>query len=178
MEGDELMRNMILIGYMGSGKSTIGKRLARSMNYEFVDTDQWIEQQQQCKIREIFDQQGEAYFRSLETQLLIQLSSRKKPMVISTGGGMPCQEGNIELLQKLGTVIYLKASPEILVQRLSGDKSRPLLRGSNLNDKVKQMLAIRDPLYKLAAHEVIVTDGLTLEKTVELIQNKERRDIR
>jgi len=162
---------------MGSGKSTIGKRLARSMNYEFIDSDQWIEQEEHLKIRDIFAQYGEAYFRRKETELLRKLSKRKKPMILSTGGGMPCQKENVELLKNLGTVYYLKASPDTLTQRLSGDLSRPLLQGVHLKTKVEEMLAVRDPIYTVTAHEVIETDGLTIEKAVELIQNKERRNI-
>ena len=169
------MQNLILIGYMGSGKTTVGKLLSKRYGYQFVDTDEMIEKQQNCKISDIFEKDGEAYFRELETKLLKEIQKSMEHTVIATGGGMPCQNENAMLLRQLGTVVYLKVSKKIILQRVQGDTTRPLLNGNQLEKKVESMLAIRDPLYENAAHYVIETDHIPLHEVVERIHELENQ---
>lgn len=163
------MNNIILIGYMGSGKTTIGKRLADAMQQSFYDTDEMIEQQANQKISDIFANQGEAYFREMETHTLEKLQGTLNHVVLSTGGGMPCSEINARLLKSLGTVIYLQVSKKVVVQRLQGDTTRPLLQGEDFEKKVETMLQIRHPLYERVADVVINTDQLSVDEIVNEI---------
>ena len=110
------MAVIILIGYMGSGKSTLGKKVARKLNYEFLDTDSVIEEQAGMTIADIFQQFGEPHFRTLEHDLLLSLKDRDK-IVVATGGGMPCFKGNMDLLNELGKTFYLNRSVNELVHR-------------------------------------------------------------
>lgn len=165
------MNNIILIGYMGSGKTTIGKRLSNDLQLEFVDTDSLIEKQQNCKISEIFEQQGETYFRELETKLLEDLNGTLKASILSTGGGMPCKEVNIKLLKSIGIVIYLQVSKETVLHRLRGDHTRPLLNETDISSKIDNMLAIRQPIYERAAEYIINVDHLSVSEVVNRIKN-------
>lgn len=164
-------QNIILIGFMGSGKSSVGKRLARRLNYHFEDTDQMIEMKAGCTINHIFERKGEAYFRELETAILEEIKSFTTQTVIATGGGMPVAKHNRERLKEIGHVVYLKASKETIVKRLSGDKTRPKLRGDNLSGKVDQLLTIREPIYEEAAHQVVETDSKPFDEIIDLIVN-------
>ena len=147
------MAVIILIGYMGSGKSTLGKKVARKLNYEFLDTDSMIEERAGMTIADIFDQFGEPHFRTLEHDLLLSLKDRDK-IVIATGGGMPCFKGNMDLLNELGKTFYLNRSVNELVHRLTNAKRvRPLIAGKSaeeLSSFVAQNLAVRNPFYKKA----------------------------
>ena len=123
------MSVIILIGYMGSGKSTLGRKIARKLNYEFLDTDSAIEEKEGLTIAAIFEQFGEVHFRKLETNILLSLKGKEK-IVIATGGGMPCFNGNMNLLNELGRTFYLKRSVNELVHRLVNAKRvRPLIAG-------------------------------------------------
>ena len=161
--------NLILIGYMGSGKSTIGKQLAKKYQYDFLDTDEWIEHENGMTIKELFASKGENYFRNLETQALISFQNQIGHTILSTGGGMALSATNARLLRNLGIVILLKVSKEVVIQRLQGDTTRPLLQGEDFEKKIEQMLEQRDPLYESAAHYVIDTDGKTIEEVIEEI---------
>ena len=108
------MKHLILIGFMGSGKTSLGKRLARALNRPFVDTDQMVETSAGKKISDIFQEEGEKGFRTRETEALRQLKKEKNLCVISVGGGLPVQPQNHLLLEQLGTVIYLEAPVEVL----------------------------------------------------------------
>ncbi len=170
-------KNLILIGYMGCGKSTIGTKAARAFEYLFLDTDEVIEKEVDCTISELFAEKGEAYFRSLETETVRKLLCEPKGMVIATGGGLPMREENVKLLKELGTVVYLKCSVETLTGRLSGDTKRPLLAQGNLEERIKTMLAVRGPVYESAADEIIETDGKSFYEIICLLENilKEKR---
>lgn len=176
------MKNIVLIGYMGSGKTTIGKQLAKELGYEFCDTDAIIEKNEGCKISDIFHQNGEEYFRKIETKTILDMSGSLEHAIISTGGGMPCLEENAKLLKQLGTVIYLKVTKETVLHRLQKDQSRPLLQDGDKVPKVEKMLRIRGPLYERAANHIIETDNLSVKEVVErildLYHNKEREQIR
>ncbi|MDO5539280.1 MAG: shikimate kinase [Eubacteriales bacterium] len=166
------MDNIILIGFMGAGKSTIGRKLARDGRFVFVDTDDKIEEEQQEKISHIFETKGEAYFRDLETQALKDLLSCKMRMVIAVGGGLPMREENRRLLKELGTVIYLKAEIDTLVSRLTGDTSRPKLRGGSLREKIETLMQQREAIYLETADEEIFTDEKEPEKIAKEIKER------
>ena len=158
-----MMKNIILIGFMGSGKTTIGKALEEKTDMTFVDTDELIEAYEGCKISEIFADKGEAYFRRLENETLKELLESTDNKVISTGGGI------IPLLKQLGKVYYLKIKPETVVKRLEGDKTRPLLMGENKLVKVEQLMSGRKELYEMAADKTIDTDYLSVNEIVDII---------
>lgn len=170
-------KNLVLIGYMGCGKSTIGTKSARAFAFEFCDTDGMIEENEDCTIAELFEQKGETYFRACETALLKELIRRPKGMVIATGGGLPMKEENRPLLKKLGTVVYIKCSIETLVSRLAGDTKRPLLAEGELEDKVRTMLKLREPVYESVADVVLETDGKSFYETICILEKilKEKR---
>jgi len=143
--------NIFLMGFMGCGKSTIGKKLAKLIDYDFIDFDRLIEEKVQLSINDIFKQKGERYFRELETDVLNQLNINNT--VISLGGGTPCYNENIALINQKGLSIYLKMSKKVLAQRLVESKTkRPLIDDIKnnpvlLNDKINDLLLEREPDY-------------------------------
>ncbi|MBQ5674616.1 MAG: shikimate kinase [Lachnospiraceae bacterium] len=165
------MKNIVLMGFMGAGKTTIGKKLAKALEYEFIDTDEWIEKEQGRKISDIFAEDGEAVFRDMETDLLKRLQGREEKFVLSIGGGMPVREQNRALLRNLGIVIYLKTSKEEIIRRVSGNKNRPLLQGGDLEEKVTNLMNARAQIYVETAHVEVITDGKTPSKVVENIMS-------
>lgn len=172
------MENIILTGYMGSGKTTIGNRIAELTGYTFVDTDEMIVEQQQRSISDIFAKDGEQPFRDMETALLRQLiADNHKRLVISTGGGMPVREENRQLLKILGLVVYLKAEPKTIYDRIKGDTARPLLQCENPMKRIEEMLAVRDPLYEEGALVTVSVDGLSrAEAAGEVLKILERKN--
>ena len=159
-------RNIILIGYMGSGKSTVGRKAARAVEYNFLDTDALIEKEEGMTISKLFEEKGEPYFREKETETIKRLIAEPKGNIIATGGGLPMKEGNAELLKELGTVIYLKAETDTLMKRLSGDNARPLLKNGDLREKIETMLAIRGPVYETTADLVLQTDNMSFYEII------------
>ncbi len=165
------MRPIILIGYMGAGKTTVGRLLAEQLSYSFLDTDGMIEAQERRSIRTIFEMDGEERFRDMETALLEKLLEENlEDVVLSVGGGLPVRDKNRELLKKLGTVVYLSAQKETIVERVAGSEDRPLLQGQHMSEKVEQMLEIRDPLYRQAAFAVVKTDGRAVQQIAQEIE--------
>lgn len=165
----EMKHNIILIGFMGSGKTSVGERLADRLNYQFRDTDRLIEQKAGDTINHIFALHGEEYFRNMETDILKELVPTLRNTVLSTGGGLPLRDVNAKLLKELGLVVYLKASKQTTLQRLAGDNSRPLLQGEDLEQRVERLLTLRTPIYEKAAHKVIVTDGKSINDISDCI---------
>ena len=141
--------NIFLIGFMGSGKSTLGKKIASRLNYGFVDMDVEIEKEEKKSVAEIFQSQGESYFRNLEQNWLINFSSQK--FVIATGGGAPCSKTNFEMIHKKGISIYLKSSSENLTNRLFQAKSKRPLINEFKQDKDRLLKFVQS---KLAEREV------------------------
>ena len=170
-----MKNNIILIGFMGCGKSTIGIRLSEDYGIEFLDTDAWIEEKEQITISEIFASKGEPYFRQLETNCLevlleesaIDGSKSTVRKVVSVGGGLPMKEENRQILKKLGTVIYLKATGETIYNRLKTDTTRPLLQGDNPKQKIKNLMEQREEIYCQAADHIVVVDD---KKVVDIIE--------
>lgn len=154
--------NIVLVGFMGSGKTAVGRRIAQRLGYAFLDTDQWIEQQLGCTIADLFAQKGEAYFRELETRLaggFCKLDNH----VISTGGGMLTSPGNPERLRAAGLTVFLNADPEEILQRLERDTRRPKLKEGELRETVERLLGERMPLYT-ASQVCVNTKGKSVNR--------------
>ena len=162
---------------MGCGKSTIGKKLSAILNLKFFDTDAWIEGRQGMTISEIFATKGELFFRDLETEVLQELLEKKETMVISVGGGLPVREENRRLLQQLGQVIYLKAMPETIYNRVKGDTSRPLLQTENPMEKIREMLGQREEKYQAAANRTLIVDGKDISEIVNEVLDVMKKGI-
>jgi shikimate kinase len=152
-----LKTNLFLVGPMGAGKSTIGRLLASELDFPFRDSDRVIEERTGADIPWIFDMEGEEGFRDRETAVLSELAAESNA-VIATGGGIILRPQNREIMQASGFVCYLTASIDQLVERTSRDKKRPLLQVENPRQKIIDLLALRDPLYQLAADFVVNTD--------------------
>lgn len=157
-------RNLILIGFMGTGKTTIGKRVAKSLGFKFVDTDLLIVKKAGKSIPKIFEEVGEDAFRDLETEVLRECG-QKTDQVISTGGGIVIRPGNLEILKASGYVIWLKAETDTIFERVSRNRNRPLLHTDNPRKTIDDLLKVRDGLYESAQHFAIRTDELTMEET-------------
>lgn len=164
------MRKIVLLGYMGCGKSTIANRLSKTTHIPFVDLDKIIEEKTNSSINQIFEQHGEIYFRKLEHDVFVELLNAPENIIIGLGGGTPCYANNHELLKGDNVLsIYLKASIETLFERLAANKSkRPLIADKN-DDEMKEFIAKhlfdRSFYYNHAQHKVVV-DGKTVEETV------------
>jgi len=147
--------NIILIGFMGCGKSSVGIKLSYRLKRTLIDTDKWIENKEKTTISQIFKTKGEAAFRRMETDCLKELTETANKQIISVGGGLPVKEENHELLKQLGKVIYLKISPEAVYERLKEDTTRPLLQVEDPVARIKELLAYRGPIYEKCADIVI-----------------------
>ncbi len=169
--------NIVLMGYMGCGKSSIGRGLAEKLELEYVDLDAYIEKQEKKSIKQIFETKGEIYFRKIETQYLQQLLETAQQTILSLGGGTPCFSGNIERIKAAPVhSIYLKTSIEELVKRLYVEKEqRPLIAHiaseELLADFVRKHLFERSFYYSQAAHTV-TTDQKTIATIVDEIQER------
>ena len=165
-----------MVGYAGSGKSSLGKRLARRMGLRFVDTDNVVEQQVGAPIADIFHYEGEEYFRIAERRAVESLANEAMDLVIATGGGLPTWRDNMEWMLRSGVTIYLRRSPEQILSRLSayGREKRPMFRGKSdeeLLEFMRQQMAVREEYY---AQAHISVDGATMsdDDVVEYIVNK------
>lgn len=157
--------NIILIGFMGTGKTTVGKLLAQRIGYRFVDTDQVIEQEVGLSIPEIFLKYGEQHFRQLEKQAIRRILTRSG-MVLATGGGAVMDPANFSFLKEKGCVIALDASENTLWERLKAAKDRPMLFSDNPREKMKSLLEMRRPVY-YKAHFVLPVDGKSPQEVVD-----------
>ena len=171
-------KNIVLIGYMGSGKSTVGHKAAKALGYQFIDTDLLIEKDEGMTISKLFEVKGESYFREKETETIKRLIQDPKGNIVATGGGLPMKEGNPELLKELGTVIYLKAEPETLVKRLTGDTVRPLLKNCDIREKTETMLKLRGPVYEACADLVLQTDNMSFYEITNKIEQLVKEESR
>ncbi len=161
------MRNLVLIGFMGAGKTTVGRALADDAGLRFLDTDQYLEAREKMTVSALFARFGEPHFRDLETACLAELLEMQGGMVVAAGGGMPERAQNRDLMRKLGTVVYLRARPETLIARLKGDVTRPKLQGGDLAETVFELLRRRSAAYEQAADRILDTDGRTCEELVK-----------
>lgn len=162
--------NIVLIGFMGTGKSTVSSYLKRNFGMEVVEMDQIISERQGMNISDIFKTYGEEYFRDLETDLLIEMQSRKN-VVISCGGGVPMRERNVVEMKKNGKVVLLTAKPETILERVKNDHGRPLLEGNKNVEFIVELMEKRREKYEAAADIMIETDGKTKQEICkELMQ--------
>ena len=163
--------NIVLIGYMGSGKTSVGKELAKSRGMKFIDLDEYIVEKEGRSINDIFTYETEEYFRNVESEVIKEMSTLSNT-VISTGGGAVLRKENRDNLSKIGHVVYLKADPETILKRVKDDESRPLLKSESeeeLRKRIITMLDSRNPYYEIFADQVIYTDRLTPLEIAEII---------
>lgn len=165
-----------MVGYAGSGKSSLGKRLARRMGLRFVDTDNVVEQQVGAPIADIFHYEGEEYFRIAERRAVESLANEAMDLVIATGGGLPTWRDNMEWMLRSGVTIYLRRSPEQILSRLSayGREKRPMFRGKSdeeLLEFMRQQMAAREEYYA-QAHISVDCTTMSDDDVVEYIVNK------
>jgi shikimate kinase len=157
-----------LIGLPGCGKSTVGRQLARRLQLPFFDSDQVIEQQLGCSIREYFEHEGEERFRDVEASVIDELT-QKQAGVVSTGGGVVLRPANRTHLRTRCRVVYLNAAPEDLFRRLRHDVNRPLLQVADPLSRLRELHGVRDPLYRETAHVIIETGRPSVATLVNLI---------
>ena len=160
--------NLFLIGLMGAGKTTLGRRLAAQLNRAFYDSDQAICERTGVSVPTIFEMEGEAGFRAREAAVIDELSALSG-IVLAAGGGAVLREENRRRLHERGTVVYLHASPEILLERTRCDKNRPLLQVADPLAKLRALYDTRDAVYRAAAHLVVEADQHDGRKTVARI---------
>ena len=151
---EHIAGNIFLIGLMGAGKTTQGRRLASLLHYPFADSDHVISERTGVSVATIFEVEGEQGFRDRETAIIDELS-QCRPMLLATGGGAVLREENRRHLRERGTVVYLHAPPQVLYQRLRHDKSRPLLQVADPLAKLTELYRQRDPIYRQTAHLVV-----------------------
>jgi len=159
--------NIILTGFMATGKSTIGRALAARLGTDFIDTDQLIEQRNSCRIADIFARQGETAFRQMEAELASELA-RQRGQVIATGGGFFTNPDNIRVLQQSGRILCLTATPQEILKRVKKQgQTRPLLQHPNPLEQINQLLQEREPVYRRFPQ--IPTSGQTVQQVVDMI---------
>jgi shikimate kinase len=169
-----LRQNIVLIGFMGSGKSSVGRLVAGRLGFHFVDTDALIVQRAGREIAEIFASEGEERFREIETAALESLRPRER-CVIATGGGVVLRERNRELLRALGFVVLISASEEVIFERVSRNAKRPLLQTANPRETVAALLAARQPAYETAAQWTLDNSTLSHAAAAEAVIAEARR---
>lgn len=165
------MKNIMLIGFMGTGKSTVASCLCREYGMGIVEMDELIAKRAGMSISDIFAQYGEEYFRDLETNLVLELQSQSN-QVVSCGGGVVLRERNVEEMKKGGSIVLLTAEPETILERVKDDDNRPLLRGNKNVAFISDMMEKRRPKYEAAADVVIHTDGKEVEEICREIIEK------
>ncbi len=164
-----MKNSLALIGFMGAGKTAVGKVLAEKLGKEFIELDTLIEQRAGKTIPEIFRQYGEVRFRELEIEAAKEVSGKKK-VVVACGGGLVLNKINIDRLQKEFIIVYLTASPQVILKRTAADKNeRPLLKGDEKAERIRELLKYRQPFYERAADIKINTSKLSVNNVAEQI---------
>ena len=163
--------NICLIGYMGCGKTSVGRFVSDRLDMAFMDTDEMIETLEGRSIPQIFKENGESHFRELEHDLLCKLTAEDdlKDTVLSTGGGIVMDKGNRPLIKDLGTVFYLRAGADTLYKRVGKGAGRPLLDTDDMYKKICDMLILRGPVYEECSDHIIDTDELDIEGAAKKI---------
>ncbi|MBU1027363.1 MAG: shikimate kinase [Candidatus Margulisbacteria bacterium] len=155
--------NIILIGFMGSGKSAVGHLLANQLKMDYLDADELIEKTEKMPINDIFAKKGEPYFRELESQVIKTLQDYDN-FVISTGGGMVLRQENVKLLKEVGPLVLLWAEPNVIYQRIKNEKHRPLLKVKVPRAEIYKILEQRESIYRQAADFEVDTCKLSVEE--------------
>ena len=166
-----MSNNIILIGPMGAGKSSVGKRLAKHLNRKFYDCDKVLEERTGVAITTIFELEGESGFRERETKILEELTTLDN-VVIATGGGVILSDENVDLLTHNSVIIYLKASVNSQIKRTKHDKKRPLLQTKNRHATLQALAKTRNPMYTKLANIIIDTDKQSISTSIEQITSQ------
>ncbi|MDP3732260.1 MAG: shikimate kinase [Candidatus Omnitrophota bacterium] len=161
------MGNIYLVGFMGTGKTAVGKELAKKKKLQFVDLDELIELREKRAISDIFAKDGEPYFRKLEKRVLKEVCKEKK-FVVACGGGIVLDKGNIKIMKETGIIICLTASPQVILERTSAHRHRPLLNVSNPRKQIELLLKLRSPYYA-QADKTIDTSKISIREVVDKI---------
>jgi shikimate kinase len=164
------MKNIVLTGFMGTGKTAVGRKLSRLLNMELIDVDTEIEKSQKMTINDMFKKFGEPRFREIETEMIKKLSG-KENIIISTGGGAVLKQENLDVLREKGIIVCLLATPETILRRTSHNSNRPLLQVEDPSGKIKELLNFRKPFYE-KADIMIDTEGKTPIQIAEEIIEK------
>jgi shikimate kinase len=168
------MKNIVLTGFMGTGKTAVGKKLSRLLNMELIDVDTEIEKSQRMTINEIFKKFGEPMFRGIETEMIQKLSEQRN-VIISTGGGAVLKQENMDALRKQGVIVCLMATLDTILKRTVRSSNRPLLQVENPFERIKKLLNFRRPFYE-KADIMIDTEGKTplqiAEEIIEKVKDK------
>lgn len=168
--------NIFLIGFMGAGKSTIARTLVRELNCPLVEMDERIVQEQGMSINDIFDKYGEDYFRDIESQLILDLG-KQEASVISCGGGVVVRPQNTQYMKQSGRIVFLRATPETVYERVKNSNDRPILNGHMNVEYIAQLMEKRRSLYEAAADITIATDDRTREEICqEILKRLEESD--
>ena len=168
-------KNVVLIGFMGSGKTSVGLRLSYRLRRPVEDTDKLIERREGRTISEIFAREGEAHFRQLETALLVELVEKGRTAIYSVGGGTPVRPENRELLKRLGKVVLLRVKPETVYERLKEDTTRPLLQCGNPLERIRELMESRKEAYESCADVILDVDYMEVEDIIERIEKEMKR---
>lgn len=163
----EVNRNIVLTGFMGTGKSSVGRRLASRLGYRFVDTDTLIVEKAGLPIKEIFEQSGEPRFRELEREAIENIS-RESGLVIATGGGVVLDDINMSNLRNNGVIVCLTATPEVIMERTQGRNDRPLLNTSEREQRVLELLEFRRPFYE-RSDLTVDTSSMRVDEVIKVI---------
>jgi shikimate kinase len=163
------MKNIVLTGFMGAGKTAVGKELARLLDMRLIDLDSEIEKAEQTTIKAIFRQSGEKKFREIETEMIKKVANNEH-IIISTGGGAIMKQENIDLLKKTGTIICLMATPETILQRTRNNSDRPLLQVADPLARINELLNLRKPFYEKADIIINTEDKTPIRIAKEIVE--------
>ncbi len=158
------MNNIYLVGFMGTGKTSVGKELARRKKWQFLDLDDLIELREKRSIADIFSQEGEPYFRRVEKKVLAEVA-KEKEFVVACGGGIVLDKENIKVMKKTGMIICLSATPGVILQRTAAYSHRPLLNVSSPKKQIDLLLKLRSPFYA-QAHKTVNTSRICVKEVV------------
>ena len=168
-----ISRSIFLIGFMGAGKSTIARALQRELGFPLIEMDERIVKEQGMSINDIFAQYGEDHFRDIESQLIVDIG-KEEPSIVSCGGGVVVRPQNMQNMKEIGRIVFLKATPETIYERVKNSTDRPILNGHMNVEYIAELMEKRRALYEVAADITIQTDGKTREQICEEIIGKMR----
>ena len=168
-----ISRSIFLIGFMGAGKSTIARALQRELGFPLIEMDERIVKEQGMSINDIFAQYGEDHFRDIESQLIVDIG-KEEPSIVSCGGGVVVRPQNTQNMKEIGRIVFLKATPETIYERVKNSTDRPILNGHMNVEYIAELMEKRRALYEAAADITIQKDGKTREQICEEIIGKMR----
>lgn len=168
-----ISRSIFLIGFMGAGKSTIARALQRELGFPLIEMDERIVKEQGMSINDIFAQYGEDHFRDIESQLIVDIG-KEEPSIVSCGGGVVVRPQNTQNMKEIGRIVFLKATPETIYERVKNSTDRPILNGHMNVEYIAELMEKRRALYEAAADITIQTDGKTRAQICEEIIGKMR----